>query len=349
MPHVITNANEITVEWLNRVLRREGVLSQDSIIGLHFHIEDTFTAQVMPLTLTYSDDAPQDAPRHLFFKLGTRKPEVDFYNLILPASQNLPVIPCYDAVFDMESGKSHLLMLDVSRTHASPPDALPLPEATCRQLMDILAYFHAQWWEHPRLKGDLAQTLDDVQGFIQSQAIRNSARFFDLIRDRLAPQRRAWIQRLLELLPYGEWQQRISTNRQVTLVHGDTHWWNFMFPTQPEQEKIYLVDWAVWHLDLPTWDIAYMLTQLCSPERRSRIELPLMQYYHERMLSQGVRNYAWEDCWRDYRLSVVHLAVWPLFWQQMAPNEIWWRALENIMSAFEDLNCAEFLYKPDVK
>jgi ecdysteroid kinase len=338
---LITDIAQVTPEWLTGVLQRSGDLDGGQVTAIDVTAAATFTATAIPLRVRYSPAAPPNAPTNLFLKLGRRKSEVDFHNLIAPETKGVPLVRCYEAVFANHLGQSHLLMDDISETHAAPPEGLPLPQAKCERLVDILAGLHAQWWEHPRLAGDLRPVLDDVQGFILGQAQNRFGEFVDLLGDRLSDKRRNWYDRILAALPLPEWKERIASNRQVTLAHGDSHFWNFMFPRQ--QGEIYLMDWAVWHLDVGPSDLTYMITQLCSPERRARIEQPLVRRYHQQLQANGVGGYDWERCWEDYRLSLVFHAIWPIFWFTFGPNYIWWRGLECFMSAFEDLECQEFL------
>lgn len=69
----------------------------------------------------------------------------------------------------------------------------------------------------------------------------------------------------------------------------------------------------------------------------------LLQYY-ERLIERGVQNYSWDMFWYDYRLSVIRCLYVPaihggsldLVW-------LWWSQLEKVMTAYEDLKCAELL------
>jgi hypothetical protein len=80
------------------------------------------------------------------------------------------------------------------------------------------------------------------------------------------------------------------------------------------------------------------------PERRRQFEIPLLRRYHARLVEYGVKNYTWDECWRDYRLSIVQHLFTPIWqWAHGTPPDIWWNHLERISSAFQDLNCQELL------
>ena len=80
------------------------------------------------------------------------------------------------------------------------------------------------------------------------------------------------------------------------------------------------------------------------PETRRLFEAGLLRRYYRALLAQGVRDYAWDECWNDYRLSVILVSIfipvwrWSLF--QWAPDLA---ALSSSMTAFEELHCSELL------
>jgi hypothetical protein len=81
------------------------------------------------------------------------------------------------------------------------------------------------------------------------------------------------------------------------------------------------------------------------PERRARLEEPLLRHYHAALLARGVKNYSWEDCRLDYRYSIVtHLFTPVLQWfLGQIPATTWWNNLERISEAYKDLNCDELM------
>ncbi len=87
-----------------------------------------------------------------------------------------------------------------------------------------------------------------------------------------------------------------------------------------------------------------MIANAWFPERRQRLERPLLRRYHAALRRHGVGGYAWADCWDDYRLLVATNPFTPAFqWQRGGAPLVWWANLERAMHAFEDLGCAEFL------
>src|SRR5688572_21804358 len=216
MAHLITAANDITPEWLTGILSASGALERGHVTSVEATTQNTVTAKALPLVVRYSVDAAGSRPERLFLKLGSRKPEVDFYLHIAPWLRHVPTLRCYDAVFD--GGQTHLLFDDISSTHYAPPDALPMPLPMIERMVDILADLHHQWWEHPDLKKDGAfgTLLDNVPRYVMKQSVLHFQAFVDLLGDRLSPKRKALYERILASLPLAKWQERLAQHQNVT-------------------------------------------------------------------------------------------------------------------------------------
>jgi thiamine kinase-like enzyme len=332
----VLDFEELTPEWLTAVLRRNGSLEAGTVTAVNQVRSTSVTAHNATLELTYSKDAQGKLPAKLFFKRNGRDAEAKFYQHVAPKMSNVRLLACYDAAYD--GNRSHLLLEYLENTHFAPPDAIPMSLAYCEMIMDTLADVHAQWWERPELDGEISAIAEDTSAFLFEQASTHFAPFVDYLGDRLSEKRRRWLERILSAFP------RYRSKSPKTLVHGDAHWWNFLYPHDPRQNRLYLIDWAVWHIDFGVSDIAYTVALECYPEHRARIEQALVRRYHERLLSNNVAAYSWERCWEDYRRAVIDHCLWPIFWYRwnLSPN-IWWFALECTLSAFEDLHCEEYL------
>ena len=117
-----------------------------------------------------------------------------------------------------------------------------------------------------------------------------------------------------------------------------------MYPRDAEADGIRLIDWDAWRPDLGTEDLAYMMAVHWYPERRRRVETPLLRRYCDGLSANGVAGYDFEALWQDYRLSVIRRLAVPV-WQSsvnLGPW-IWWSHLERILQAFDDLGCEELL------
>jgi hypothetical protein len=311
-------------------------------------------SHVCQLAASYSPTARQ-APTSLFLKwsrpsleprFGAK--EVEFYTSAAAEATGLPLIRCFDAVFSDETGRSHILLEDVSATHAQPPAPLPPSIRDCGLAIDSIARLHAHFWEHQRLGDGIGRLTTETEfaelvGMIETKLTG----FLDFMGDRLGRRRRDFYGRVLagSMSPW----RRMLRRDGLTLSHGDAHWWNFLYPRRDDDDggadaTALIFDWHLWHVDAPMKDLAYMIAMNWYPSRRAALEEELLRRYHDGLLSCGVANYSWEDCWLEYRHMIVRELFVPMWqWSSGMEPALWWSNLEKIWLAFEDLDCAELL------
>jgi hypothetical protein len=354
MPHVLTSIDQATPLWLTEILRRGGYLSSGEVRSVV--VTRIFTEQLASisyfLSVRYTGDATPGAPPRLFLKLPRLnlepgaavigEKEVRMYRALAEHQQELPIIQCYDAIYDVELRKYHLLLDDLSDTHDQPAWHLEIAERYITETVDCLAQFHAYWWEHPRLSA-VAGALPDaatLQADIQ-QLQGAFAGFADVAGDRLSAEDRRIYESVLAALP-ALWRQRTNPRGQ-TLVHGDAHFWNFLYPRDPERQHTRMLDWQLCHICPGTQDLAYAIV-LRYPHRTPAIEHGLIKRYYDRLLLHGVQNYSWEACWDDYRRQAAEQVLFPLrFWMNRLPADFWGVFLQRPLTAFRELGCAEVL------
>lgn len=355
MPHVLTSIDQVSLAWLTGVLRRGGYLLLGEVRSVD--VTRIFTEQLASisyfLTVAYSTDAMPPAPTRLFLKLprsnlepgaaaAIGEKEVRMYRALAEHQRNLPIIQCYDAIYDADLHKYHLLLDDLSDTHHQPAWHLEIAERYITQTVDCLAQFHAYWWEHPRLSA-IAGALDDAATmYAEIQRLQGAfAGFVDIAGDRLSAQDRRVYEDVLSALP-ALWRHRTNPHGQ-TLVHGDAHFWNFLYPLDSQRHHTCMLDWQLSHICPGTQDLAYAIV-LRYPHRAPAIEHTLVRRYYARLLLHGVQNYSWESCWNDYRRQVAEQVLLPMrFWMNGLPIDFWSILLQRPLTAFRELGCAEVL------
>ena len=338
--------------YLTEVLRRAGALGDGRVADVAMaSAAPTLISFIVRLRLTY-EGAAADAPRSLILKAAhpdRRKPrrqgarqEVMFYRDIAPQLPPGLVPRCFDAAWQDQSQIWHLLLEDLSDSHAvATPFPLPPTVAQCESMVAILARFHAAWWDDPRLPptDGLADAPAIVRQRVASLADQ-TRRFVDVLGDALSPARRAFYERYLAAAP--ALMERRLARRHRTFAHGDAHVWNFFLPKQAGSSDIRLFDWDGWHLGAGSDDLAYMMAVHWMPELRGQREARLLDRYHESLLAHGVQGYDRASLQEDYRMSVLLASTVPI-WQHAAgvPPMIWWHNLDRIHLAIEDLGCRE--------
>ncbi len=165
--------------------------------------------------------------------------------------------------------------------------------------------------------------------------------FIDAVGDSLTADARRVLERVFSasLTPW----LRLTDQRALTIIHGDAHTWNFLFP-RSGKGAAYLIDWQLWHVDVGARDLAFFIALHWYPGRRAELERPLIHYYYERLLEYGVRGYSFDELWLDYRRCVVrNLTIPIIFWRRGMNPEGWWHRLECALTAYRDLGCDELI------
>jgi hypothetical protein len=80
------------------------------------------------------------------------------------------------------------------------------------------------------------------------------------------------------------------------------------------------------------------------PERRQRLEQPLLDHYHAALVAHGVQGYDRSALAEDYRRSVLMQLLLPMLQMTSGlPPWIWWSHIERIAFAIDDLDCRALL------
>ena len=273
--------------------------------------------------------------------LGFGQEELPFYQTIAERL-NCPVVPKFFAGgTDEQTGRTWLLMEDLSGSHERPSEA-PLPPTLARstKLVEALAQFHAAGWDNAGWQG-AGPTL--WQRLRASEWLESAAeRLFGQAGDALDSRTRVMYTRFLRDFP--ALVERSEQLHWRTLVHGDAHVWNWMLPRNDKLDLPKLIDWDGWHVGVGVWDLAYMMALQWDREVRQRFENQLLDRYYAALVTSGVSGYSREELQEDYRLAVLlHLRTPIARFARNMSAYVWWPQLVRIQHAAEDLRCLEML------
>jgi hypothetical protein len=336
----------LTAKTLSGWLRRSGTLPRGTVSDVHIELEiETTISNLVFLKVAYSAQAPTDLPRHLVIKtplvastFNEGGSEAQFYRRLASAIGTPPLVRCLAAIEDTCT----IVLEDLRATHDHPPWPLPPSRTHCELAIDALARVHAQWWESPMLGHTVGKlhTTESLTTMVQGIAGHLPV-FFDAVGDSLTVDARNVYKRVFSssLKPW----LRLTDQRALTIIHGDAHTWNFLFPRCGEGAA-FLIDWQLWHVDVGARDLAFLMALHWYPSRRRELELPLLRRYYEGLLAHGVNDYTFDEFWFDYRRSAVrNLTIPILFWSRGMKPEGWWHRLECALAAYHDLACDELL------
>jgi hypothetical protein len=354
----ITQTGDITPALLSELLTSCGVLRGGAATAVTLDMESAqmgFVSNVATFSVTYSDGAGPGAPRRLFLKIT--KPElhpeyraagaheVTFYRDILATMHDLPVAACYYAEWDAAARRAVLLLDDLSQSHFQRPIPVAPPLLQCERIVESLAHIHARWWRHPQLGSTIGAPLQAAEAEASIERLHAGfAPFLDYLGDALLPAQREAYERILASSFLPRRARRLQALERVTLIHGDAHTNNIMLPTDTLHGRAILIDLHRWSIDVPAYDLAFLMALHWSAERRQAFEHGLVRRYHASLLQHGVADYTWEECWMDYRECVIVMALIPIgqLRRGMPPGVIWY-GMEQSVAAFNDLGCADLL------
>ncbi|HEY5829420.1 MAG TPA: phosphotransferase [Hyphomicrobiaceae bacterium] len=337
---------------LTEALRRSGVLGKGQVRDAVVESSrTTLLSRIIRLRLSY--EGATNAPSTLILKTGlpgrasdmlhSGHREVEFYTQVAAATSAGVVPRCFEAFCDQDTKDWHLILEDLTDSHVIGT-TWPLPPTTeqCESIISALARLHAEWWDDPRLGVSVGTWVDTETA---NQGIGRLADrygvFAERLGDRLPAERRDLYRRFIDTAP--RLLARYHSHRNLSIVHGDAHVWNFFLPRDGGSD-VRLFDWDAWRVGLAANDLAYMMATHWYPERRQRMENRLLDHYHAGLLAHGVLGYDRRALQDDYRLAVLWQITTPI-WQAAIdlPPVIWWSHLERVMLAVDDLGCRDLL------
>jgi aminoglycoside phosphotransferase (APT) family kinase protein len=335
---------------LTAALYDSGTLRQGAIVNA------TITKQIKTeisnlwfLDVVYSVEASPKLPDRLLLKWALKEsvapeqgdPEVVFYRELAPALPSPPIVNCL-ATAPPASQDRWLIIEDLRSSHTNPPWPNRPADKLLYEAVAALAHVHSHWWDAPSL-GSTVGTLPTETALREMVAGFRShlPGLFDDLGNDLPLADRLVLEEVFNssLRPW----LRLLDQRALTVIHGDAHTWNFLFPGS-EQGETYLIDWQLWHLDIGARDLAFMIALHWDRTARQQLELPLLHFYHEQLISAGISSYSFDDLLLDYRRSLVRNLTFPiLFWSRGWPRESWRHRLDCALAAYRDHHCAELL------
>ncbi|MCH7714147.1 MAG: DUF1679 domain-containing protein [Chloroflexi bacterium] len=306
--------DEVTPEWLTQALRSTGTISRAKIVASQSErlgVGQGFVGQVYRFTLEYG--TPEDSsPRSLVAKLSSPDPdlraltfalnqtELHFYQEIAPQVQ-LPTPRLYYGAVDPDSSKSILLLEDISNAKVGDNVAGCSTEEA-RLAFQQIGGFHAQWWDNTGVDG--LSWLRPVSGLPLFDPESYQHRW-GMFTEKFGGQLPTPLGEVAE--EFGNHAGHIGDRlmgRRTTMIHGDYRLDNLFFGHLGTGSALTVFDWQVPAKGPGPVDIAYFTAFCLEPEHRRREEMDLLKGYHDCLVENGVREYEFDQCRQDYRLSM---------------------------------------------
>lgn len=90
-----------------------------------------------------------------------------------------------------------------------------------------------------------------------------------------------------------------------TLIHHDFDADNLIFSDVGGRLSVTVIDWQLVTQGHAAVDVGWLVAGQCDPAVRREHERDLVAGYHRLLVRHGVRDYSLEQCWDDYRLTML--------------------------------------------
>ena len=356
--NVITTPDEVSPGWVSSVLQRAAAVTNLQVSSVKvLLLKELQVSTVYRLGLSYEAAVDERCPRSLFLKLprvlrqDARVPgsndhaEIEFYMDVAPRIGSPPLIRCYDAAYSDETGRSHLVLEDLTETHTQPKQGHVPSKEMSRLAVEAIAKAHSACWKSSISDRGIAdlqmvpgRKFDDeaLEKFVEN--LKESVPEF-LKAAELTTSQRGEYHRMLDAahLIWG----RMTRSTHLTVTHGDLHWWNFLYPRNVRTHSVHVFDWQLSHIDLGARDLAFLIALGGFAEPRPELEEELLRVYHHAL---GVADYSWDMLIEDYRWSAIrNLNIPVIFHSQGKHYSTWQTALRRAWSAYERLGCSRLI------
>jgi aminoglycoside/choline kinase family phosphotransferase len=329
---------ELTPEWFTAVFRENTIITSGAVVGMHTDIigqDWGFTGVIARVQLQYAD-REETAPSSVVVKFPTAtrdtpsayravQPqdvtttrryfdrcarEVAFYQQVAPMN-HIPVPRLYYGAAENATGRV-ILMLEDFHTARSGDALHGCSSQDAALVIDRLAKFHAQWWNHPHLEtfhwlplwGGDAQTAQDRYSQLVDPFLRKFGR-------RVSQPVRGIIEDLAT--SYGAVRLRLQQS-PVTMIHGDLHLDNVFFHVLQHKPPVTVIDWQSVARGRGAIDLALFLFDSLETTTRRAVENDLLRRYHNLLLAEGVTGYGFTQLMEDCRLVLLWLLGAKVVW-----------------------------------
>ena len=349
------SASALTTEWLTAVLCRQ---TPDATVTAYEVVGGSDgTSSRRALRVSYNAAGQQAGlPTRLFMKSaasfqsrlmlglgGVTESETIFYRDIRPGLDRLRSPRAFHAAFNPRTYGSIVVMDDLSAQGWTFPD--PMADRVVRRdaedMVDQMAYYHADLWDDPRLAQQFSRlpTTELFQQRLNDVGLENRARV-GIERGRSAMSA-ALYRRRNEILPATMRALHLNSRGTLTVLHQDVHQGNWL---RDPEGRMGLYDWQAVAKGEWALDFTYAMSVNLSIEDRRAWERELLERYLWRLGEEGVsKPPTFEEAWLRYRQQPFHVVVFALFTigagrlqPNMQPRDYMMRCWERIATFVDD-------------
>lgn len=317
--------------FIDKVSKISSLTSHIYIVKLV--IKKTHTQYIKSIFIKYSNSYEDR------FQNKLCQNEITFYNNIKKAKSEINVIPhCFYA---NGNDKETLLILENVSNNFYTIKETEITEQLVMECVSSLAYFHSSFWNNANIisfKDDIKFTrLIDIDQFAIYNFISQKSHF-------LTENTANIIHKSFNITKcfFNEVNSRKKNLSNITLINGDAHIYNFMFPKAINRIPL-IIDFQFADSGLGCLDLAHLTRKI--PKKMLTYDFcqNIVHNYHKSLLQLGVKNYTFDECYNDYQKCISVMILNPI-WQNSIlklPLESCILSLDNIIEVFNILNCQQ--------
>lgn len=318
-----TTPDAITTEWLQQVLPPD-VLDSGTITGLSYDNIGEGTGifgEIVRMNLTL-EGAGENAISTLVAKmpcvepanleialmLGIYEREMNMFDFVLDQS---PMRTPRRYVAERADGGNFILLLeDLSDEFDVGDQIVGATLAQAESVIDVLAAFHAYWWESPK--------LDEFDWLPRPDAPQYQAAVPSIYRAGLPVFLSDWADKVpaasveiaKALDPKFEELLLRTAEGPETLIHTDTRLDNIFFAK--DSSDVAFIDFQLALKGRAIADIAYIISNSIPTEIASEHWQALLQRWHDGISAGGVTGYSMDDALTHYREAALYYLSGPM-------------------------------------
>jgi hypothetical protein len=316
MSSIPIRREEITPEWLEQRLSSVGEcnisdLELEDMTGYNPELSQLFRVRIEyslrrsdhPDTVIAKIPPVDDETRLREAGYGPYAGELGCYRL-LEDYYGGSVARMYGAVEDRVENTVAFVFEDLGELPAGQKYAR-IDVDVAKATLDFMATFHARYWKDDDL-GRASWIRDADWSFLFNEDPLESAIGWQVIRDDDRFEKTGGLVVAGEYLgaPLNRLREALRT-RPDTLTHNDFHQGNVLLRQTTNGQLPVLIDWQLPAFAGGTNDLAKFLMTAVPFEILSEEESNLVAYYVDNLKANGVTDYSFDECWRDYRRAQI--------------------------------------------
>jgi len=315
------------------------------------------TALIIKFKVITKEESHKDSTRQFFIKTIKYNPktnaydalsikEVEFYKFIKNITDiNLPIAQCFDAYIAENKDKYLLLLEDLSKDFYPPRKVDLTSEGIWFSAACSLANLHTTFWNSTQIGSNhlIIDSMEEINTYIKN-TYDSYEKFMKYAGDRFDEEILTIFEHALRIAVELETERykRISTKDNITLINGDSHIYNFMFPYNQNKSSI-IIDFQFWGVGIGPRDLAHLTRESFPKTYGEEFHKLLMRKYHDTLLLNGIRGYSWNNCWNDYRKQVASMLLIPMFQYTFfnLKYDDWINDISSLIFTYKLLHCEQ--------